>query len=423
MTGEELVAAEPSAGPSYATVITSTVKTPEADRPQFETLDGVAQWLRGPARREVSLARVIDEFGWRLTAAGIGLLRVGLNSSTLHPQFLGATYLWWKDLGETRKLMIKHEVLDIVPYAENPVLQTRQEHKIIRRRLEVDPATFDFSVLADLKARGATDYLSLPVESPFGFETLVISYVCDAPGGFRQAEIDLLTNFSRAIAVIADMRSQRQIAENVLAAYLGAQTGPQVLAGNIRRGSGEKISAVIWSSDLRGFTAFSDHAPGEEVIATLNEVFDLQARTIDAHGGEILKFIGDGLLAIFPAANAEEAHGAARNALAAARETLAALASRPVAGSEAPLRLVIALHYGEVTYGNIGSVDRVDFTVIGPAVNLVSRIEAVAKARDLPLIVSDDFARAFGYCDELPSLGAFELRGLGRQHELFAPAL
>ncbi|HXT06289.1 MAG TPA: adenylate/guanylate cyclase domain-containing protein, partial [Roseiarcus sp.] len=188
------------------------------------------------------------------------------------------------------------------------------------------------------------------------------------------------------------------------------------------RGSGERISAAIWSSDLRGFTAFSDHAPSERVIAVLNELFDLQARAIHAHGGEILKFVGDGVLAIFPAATAQEAREATRRAIAAARETLAAVAARQAAPDEAPMPLVVALHFGEVTYGNIGSADRVDFTVIGPAVNLVSRIEAVAKARDLSLIVSDDFACAHGYCSELPSLGAFELRGLDKPHELFAPA-
>ncbi len=403
-----------------AAVVASTVSTPEDLRPKSETLDGVAAWLRGPARREDLFTKVIDEFGWRLTAAGIGLLRVAVNTTILHPQFMGATYHWWKDLAETRKIMIMHEVLDLVPYSDNPILQSRAENKTIRRRLDGDHAAFDFTILADLKARGATDYLLIPVESPFGFEAHIISYVADAPGGFRQAEIDLLTGFSRDVALIADMRSQRQIAENVLAAYLGAQTGPRVLAGKIRRGSGEEISAAIWSSDLRGFTALSDHAPSEMVISTLNDLFDLQARAIAAHGGEILKFIGDGLLAIFPAETPHEARRAAENALAAARETLAGVAARPTPEGQSPLRLVVALHFGEVTYGNIGSVDRVDFTVIGPAVNLVSRIEAIAKSRDLPLIVSDDFARALA--DELPSLGAFELRGLGQPHELYAPS-
>ena len=403
------------------TFVASTVRTLPPDRPQFETLDGVARWLVGPARREVSFAKVIDEFSWRLTAAGIGLLRVGVNTSTLHPQFLGATYHWWKDEGETRKIMIMHEVMNVVPRSDNPVVQARSEGRTIRRRIDAPDAVLDFTVLHDLKARGGTDYLIFPVESPFGFEAHVMTYVSDAVGGFRQAEIDVLTGFSSHIGLIADMRSQRQIAENVLAAYLGAQTGPRVLAGRIRRGSGEQISAAIWSSDLRGFTAFSDHAPAERVIATLNDLFDLQGQAIAAHGGEILKFIGDGALAIFPAATAAEAREAAVHALDAARETLAAVTALPVPEGNAPLRLVIALHFGEVTYGNIGSADRVDFTVIGPAVNLVSRIEAIAKAQDLPLIVSDDFATVQGGAG-LRSLGRHPLRGLDRPHELFALA-
>ena len=403
-----------------STVLVSTLVTPEAERPKTETLEGVARWLAGPARREASFARTLDEFSWRLTAAGIGLLRVGVVTTTLHPQFMGATYQWWKDTAETRKVMVKHEVMDIVPLDDNPIAQARDSGQPIRRRIDAPDAVLDFSVLHDLKARGATDYLLFPVESPFGFGPMLMTYVSDAVGGFRQAEIDLLTGFSRDLAILSDMRSQRQIAENVLSAYLGAQTGPRVLAGEVRRGSGQKISAAIWSSDLRGFTALSDHAPAETVIATLNALFDLQATAIHAEGGEILKFIGDGVLAIFPAATPEAAQSAARRALGAARATLTALGAGE---ADPPLRLVIALHFGEVTYGNIGSADRVDFTVIGPAVNLVSRIEAVAKARDLPLIVSDDFARAYGYCQELPSLGRFELRGLSAPHELFAPAV
>jgi adenylate cyclase len=274
---------------------------------------------------------------------------------------------------------------------------------------------FDLAVLPDLKAAGATEYFALPVESSFGFGNYMMTFASRSPGGFAEAEIVDLTRISRGISILADMNSQKQIAENVLRAYLGAQTGPRVLAGKIRRGSGEEISAVIWSSDLRGFTALSDHAPAAEVIATLNSLFDIQARAIGAHGGEILKFIGDGVLAIFPVGSAPQAAEAAENALSAARETLAALTGDP------PLRLVVALHYGTVIYGNIGSADRLDFTVIGPAVNLVSRIEAIAKAQDLPLIVSDDFATAQGGVG-LRSLGRHQLRGLDRPHELFALA-
>ena len=160
---------------------------------------------------------------------------------------------------------------------------------------------------------------------------------------------------------------------------------------------------MIWSSDLRGFTRLSDHLPAERVIRILNELFDLQAKAITAHGGEILKFVGDGLLAIFPVASPAELARAAANALAAAKETLAALREQTPPEGEPPLEIVVALHYGTVIYGNVGSADRLDFTVIGPAVNLVSRIEAVAKSLDLRLVVSDDFADAYG--ERLTSLG------------------
>ena len=275
-------------------------------------------------------------------------------------------------------------------------------------------------MLHDLKIRGATEYLALPIASPFGFGTHMAAYVADRPGGFTEREIADLTFLSERLSVIADMNSQRQIAENVLKAYLGPQTGPKVLAGQIRRGSGDAISAVLWSSDLRSFTHLSDHLPGERMIAILNELFDLQSKAIASHGGEILKFIGDGLLAIFPVAEPADAPRAAASALAAAHEAqekLGALRTRLALEGLPPLAMVIALHYGTVIYGNVGSVDRLDFTVIGPAVNLVSRIEAIAKSRDLPFVVSDDFANAYGR--PMSSLGKHALRGLELPHELF----
>ena len=218
------------------------------------------------------------------------------------------------------------------------------------------------------------------------------------------------------------MRSQRRIASNILDAYLGPKTGPKVLAGQIRRGTGEEITAVLWSSDLRGFTERSDRLPGTQMIALLNALFDAQATAIATHGGEILKFIGDGLLAIFPIEHADKAATAARCALDAAMQAVAAargLMHDPLLVDEPPLEIVVALHVGTAIYGNIGAAERLDFTVIGPAVNLVSRIEAVAKALDQPIVVSDDFARAYG--GPLQPLGRHELRGLATPHDLFAP--
>jgi len=400
-------------------IITEVVERAVAERAAHDTIESIAEWLIGDARRINSFARTIDEFSWRLLASGIPLLRVSLHGGTLHPQFLGATYVWWRTTAQTQEVMITHEVADLMPYAENPVLRVREGGETLRRRLDGSETGFDFSVLFDLEARGATEYFALPVGGAFGPRAYMAAYVTDRPGGFSEREIADLSAISQRLSVVADMNSQRQIAENVLKDYLGPQTGGKVLAGQIRRGSGEAIAAVLWSSDLRRFTEMSDHLPGERVIAILNDLFDLQAKAIADHGGEILKFIGDGLLAIFPVANLDEVSRAAANALAAAQEALGLLRARQSPESEPPLEIVIALHYGTVIYGNVGATDRLDFTVIGPAVNLVSRIEAIAKSLDLPLVVSDNFADAYG--GTLKSLGQHQLRGLDLPHELFTP--
>jgi len=251
----------------------------------------------------------------------------------------------------------------------------------------------------------------------------MVTYVTDRIGGFTAQEISDLTRITRRLPLFADLRNHRRIASNILNAYLGPKTGPRVLAGQIRRGAGEEITAVLWSSDLRGFTERSDRLSGKHMIAMLNALFDAQAQAIATHGGEILKFIGDGLLAIFPIEHADKAATAARCALDAATqavEAARALMHDPSLVNEPPLEIVVALHIGTAIYGNIGAADRLDFTVIGPAVNLVSRIEAVAKALNLPIVVSDDFARAYG--KPLRPLGRHQLRGLATPHDLFSPS-
>jgi len=280
-------------------------------------------------------------------------------------------------------------------------------------------------VLRELKAEHATDYLALPIRSVHGRNHFyMVTYVTDRPGGFAADEIADITRVSQRLAVVCDIQGLRWVATNVLNAYLGPKTGPRVLAGQIRRGTGEELLVVLWSSDLRGFTERSDRLPGDRMIAILNAVFDAQAKAIHDHGGEILKFIGDGLLAIFPIENGASAGRAATNALEAAQEALVAvrhLNGEPSMADEPPLEIVVALHVGTVVYGNIGAAQRLDFTVIGPAVNLVSRLEATAKTLNTPIVLSDDFARAYG--KPLTSLGHYPLRGLANRRELFTPML
>ena len=375
----------------------------------------------GPARQLATPAAAFDEFSWRMLATGLPLLRITMHGGTLHPLFFGATLIWWRSTGQTQMLMVAHEARDSTGFLLNPVIRVREGGETLRRRVDVAPEALDFPVLLDLKEAGATDYLALPVASAFG-GNYAVTFVSDREGGFTDDEVADMTRVAQRLPVVMDMHSLRSIANNLLTAYLGPMTGPRVLAGQIRRGQSDTITAVLWSSDLRGFTARSDRLPGERMIAILDALFDAQARSIHAHGGEILKFIGDGLLAIFPIIDASLTGIATRNALQAANETLETLhrlADDPVLSGEPPLKIVVALHVGQVLYGNIGAADRLDFTVIGPAVNLVSRVEAVAKSLDLPIVVSDDFARAHG--GELASLGRHQLRGLATTHELFTP--
>jgi len=400
----------------------AVLERPVTDRPTHDTIDAIIDWLAGPAHHNsLSLADEFDEFAWRMLAAGLPLLRATLHLRTLHPQYLGANFVWWRTAGRTVLTFVAHEVQDLFAQEDNPVRRVMVAGETIRRRVDVADDALDFPILHDLKAEGATDYFALPVKSSLGTNYMV-TYVTDRVDGFTEKEISDLIRVSQRLSLLADLRNQRRIASNILTAYLGSNAGPKVLAGQIRRGTGEEITAVLWSSDLRGFTERSDRLAGIQVIAMLNALFDAQAKAIVGHGVEILKFIGDGLLAIFPIKSADMAAAAASNALTAAMQAVEVarnLTSDPSLPGEPPLEIVVALHVGTAIYGNIGAADRLDFTVIGPAVNLVSRIETVAKALNRPIVVSGDFARTYG--KPLEPLGRHELRGLATPHDLFAP--
>jgi adenylate cyclase len=405
--------------PEHIRVVGRMTRRPEL-RPHHDTIDNIADWLLEPQRELSESIAVFDEFAWRLVAAGMPLLRVTLHTATLHPQFLGTTITWWRDTGETVQVMIAHEVADAIPFEKSPVRRVCYGRETLRRRLDRPDDELDFSVLIELRERGGTDYIALPIDSAYA-AAYMLTFVTDRPHGFGDDELADLARVGRRLSVAADRHNQWWITHNLLCAYLGATTGPKVLTGQIRRGTGTALTAVLWSSDLRGFTERSDRLPSERMIAILNALFEAQAAEIRGHGGEILKFIGDGLLAVFPIAAADAVAPVAKTAVAAARKAAAAvarLADHPAMEGEPPLDIVIALHVGTVHYGNIGAADRLDFTVIGPAVNLVSRIENAAKMLGQPIVVSAELAAAL---DGAVSLGRHRLRGLTAAQELFAP--
>jgi adenylate cyclase len=253
----------------------AVVERPVTERPKHDTVEGIIEWLAGPAQHIPSLGDEFDEFAWRI-----------------------------RTTGRTVLTFVMHEVQDLFGEEDNPVRRVLVGGETLRRRVDIPDHELDFPILHDLKAEGATDYFALPIKSSFGTNYMA-TYVTDRFGGFTASEISDLTRISHRLGLLADLRNHRRIASNILGAYLGSKTGPKVLAGQIRRGTGEEITAVLWSSDLRGFTERSDRLEGAQVITMLNALFDAQAKIIVGHGGEILKFIGDGLLSIFPIDSAD----------------------------------------------------------------------------------------------------------------------
>ncbi len=290
-----------------------------------------------------------------------------------------------------------------------------------RRWRSCDPTTADVAAdpsLAALAAEGATDYLACAVACGDG-ERHAITWATDRDGGLTDREVAGLARLARVLAAPLETLVTRQTAVALMETYLGKRSGARVLAGEIQRGSGETINAVLWYSDMRGFTELSERLPGDAVIALLNAHFERLAGPIKAFGGEVLKFIGDGLLAIFPIAEAGPARAcaAALNAVRAARAGMAALAGERQAAGLPAVEFGVALHLGDVIYGNIGAPDRLDFTVIGPTVNYASRMEQMCKTLSKPVLASAAFAAASD--QPLVGLGRHALRGIDAPAELF----
>ena len=377
----------------------------------------VARWLLREGAHIESIVEMFDELCWRLVGDGLPLLRATLHMGTLHPQIqsLGARWLRPLNIIEEYRILRGSEATD--EYLLSPIRATTEHGTPFRRRLTKDNP--DHPLLSKLREFGVADYFALALNRTFR-RFPVVTWATDRPSGFTDTEIASLEDLNPALAAVIETRAIRRITENLLDTYLGPHTGRRVLAGQIQRAQGEQLRAVIMMADMRGFTALSDRLPGEEVISLLDDYFDAIVTPIEARKGETLKFMGDGVLAIFPAADDDDFSAASIEALDAALEGLERLGviNRRRHEAEKPeVRIGVGLHLGEVIYGNVGAADRLDFTVIGPAVNLASRIEGLTKRLLRPILVSRAFARI---CPRpLVSLGFHPVRGLFEPEEVF----
>lgn len=400
----------------------------------FAELSG---WLTQAGLSGTPETDIVSGFCDRCVAAGLPLARTTVLIDTLHPVLEGRLFRW--GYGPTVSPLLEYgrttpdglaatgfdpkDVQAAERWRHSPFYRMLQTGESLLRRPLNETTKNEFPWLSDLLAAGMTDYVAIisrfAADGVIGeMDAVYSAWTTSASVGFSNSQIAALKRMVPYLALAIKSVSLARMTATLMETYLGRDAGRRVLSGRILRGVAEKIDTVIWFSDLRGFTRITDTAP-EQAIPLLNDYADVIVSAIHAHGGDVLELIGDGALAIFTATDPAHACGAALSAATAAREDIARLNKRRVEGGKPITDMYLGLHVGEVFYGNIGSRERLVFTVIGPAVNEASRIAAMCRSVDQPILMSSSFANVEGIKHRLVSVGRYALRGVAHPQELF----
>jgi adenylate cyclase len=403
-------------------------------------IDALNAWLAKAGLRGEPEAALVSGLCERAVAAGLPISRAQLFIDTLHPVYEGRLVRWGHDpsqpvVHEYGRTGSPEAAADlhlssgleqngvVTRWRASPFFRMLQTgESLLRRRVTAESAA-EFPVLRDYQAAGMTDYVAIINRfAPEGIigemDCVYSSWVTGQADGFADAHIAALTRVVPTLALAVKAAALARMTGTLMETYLGRDAGRRVLSGRIMRGVADRIDAVIWFSDLRGFTRITDSTP-EQIIPLLNDYADVIVSAIHAHSGDVLKFIGDGILAIFTAGNRARACAAALAAATEARSKVTALNARRAHAALPITDMYVGLHIGEVFYGNIGSTERLDFTVVGPAVNEASRIAAMCRSVDQPMLVSEAFANVNGMRGRLVSVGRYALRGVAQPQELF----
>lgn len=402
--------------------------------------ESLLAWLAGAGLRNLPLEEMIDGFARRLNEAGVPVARIFVAMNTLHPMVLARSLTWDRTKGPAALAEVPHAEIDS-PMVQQSPFRTMMSERMADWRvdLRLPPGSRESPVFAELRELGMTDWLGNVF--PFGelgpgragprpnegvsALWLAISTAADRAEGFEPGHLATLREALPIFALAVKAVAIRAVGQGLLESYLGKDPAARVMSGTVLRGELQGVEAVLLYADLRAFTPLADSLPGDQLVAMLDGCFDCMVRPVNRHGGEVLKFLGDGLLAIFRL-NERRRPEICASALAAASEALDLMemlaAERLKDGRPTP-GLDIALHVGTVQYGNVGTDARLDFTVVGPAVNEAARIEVLCKELGHPLLVSDSFAAAAGDSrGHLVSLGQHRLRGVRDETELFTLA-
>lgn len=403
-------------------------------------LPDMLQWLLHEAGRYSTPHELFGAFNIFLNANGYGIFRANLATRSLHPQF-GAVSLIWSangkvplpppgtrildtmqlrlDQGYIYRSRIETVNYDAEEFTRSPMAPVLLKGASVRQKIDATMSEFPFPIIKDLHALGATEYVAYPIKFKNQIEGFM-SFSSNAKGGFTDEQLIFLENATALFCLVLEPRLKDELLETLLKLYLGETTGPLVLKGRIQRGDMESFESVIWFSDIRGFSAMASIMQPEETIELLNTYYETILPAVREYGGEVLKFLGDGLLVIFSGEAGKERQVKYKSLIAAnaAGRALKLLNQRRIAEDKMPLEHGIGLHYGTIQYGNIGSTDRLDFTAIGSAVNIASRIAAQCGELGRTVLISADLAKFLRI--RLDSHGAKELKGIPMPVEIFS---
>lgn len=388
---------------------------------------GINEWLVDQALGEPDVVTMFEGLCSRIHGIGIPLGRARLTWPTLHPLFKAETIVWRR--GQTTEFeQFLHQENASEAWNQSPMkYMFDHDLNVLRRNLDGPAKLLDFPVLNELADQGLTDYLVLRTALTIRNEIdttktlgIIATWSADRQGGFTNDELEAIKKIQRRFAVACKTAIQARIARNISETYLGREAGNRVLAGSIRRGDGAETRAVVWYNDLRNSTALADTMPGKDFIQLLNDYFDVTATPIIEAGGEVLDFVGDGVLAIFPYSDDEQQKKAVMAATTALSNVLAARDRLNEARMDQglfPIKFGIGLNTGTVMFGNIGVSQRLTFSVIGPTVNEVSRIESLTKATGVDALVTRDIVAL--QPESWVSIGRQRLNGVSEEMELF----
>lgn len=375
--------------------------------PESLLFRGIADWLLDRALHDGDLSETVRELGRRLITGGVPVCRINVGGLLLHP-VLGALDMTWDMASDTcRSQSIPRAAAKSSQFQKAPFYQlVKHQVQFQRTRLDDPKACEQFPLFVMLREAGMTDYIACyesygradPLDwadLPAGTEGSMVSFCTRRIGGFSRSEVDNLRGLSVAIALTVKMASDRNLAEVLLETYLGTLSGRSVLAGLVEKGDGRVIDCALWFSDLRGSTTLAAQLSIDDYFATINDYFDCTAGAVIDHGGEVLKYIGDGVLAIFPfETTTRPAAEMCMAAMMTAREALSRADCKNKMRAEQgidPIAFGIGLHAGKVIYGNVGTERRLDLTVTGPAANEVTRLESLTKSLSTPVVASRAF--------------------------------